>query len=143
MSRFKNWRKPVSLSDDEYTCLLIMKDGENLIRMRDTRWFAPLGNLYERDLVKPIGNENFVITQKGIHALVEHDKGLDAGLRQMINAQGAVNANRTTIHEKMHVAIDALSAAADLASKTTGESKRDALRNIVHEVLERALEKIA
>lgn len=131
------------LSDDEYTCLMIMKDGENLIRMRDTRWYRPLCNLYERDLVKPIGNENFVITQKGTHALVEHEQGLDAGLRQTINAQGAINANRIEMHQKMHVAIDALSAAAAIASKTTGESKRDALRNIAHEVLERALEKIA
>jgi len=131
------------LSDDEYTCLLIMKDGENLIRMANTRWYAPLGSLHARDLVKPIGNENFVINQKGALALVEHEQGLDAGLRQMINAQGAVNANRLAMHQNVHVAIDALSTAADLASKTTGESKRDALRKIAHEVLERALEKIA
>jgi len=131
------------LSDDEYTCLLIMKDGENLIRMRDTRWYRPLCDLYERGLVKPIGNENFVISQAGQHALVEHEHGLDAGLRHLINTQGAVNANRVEMYQKMHVAIDALSSAADIASKTTGESKRDALRNIAHEVLERALEKIA
>lgn len=131
------------LSDDEYTCLLIMKDGENLIRMRDTRWYRPLCDLYERGLVKPIGNENFVITQKGTHALVEHEEGLDGALTKTINAHIAVNNARVHMMEHMRSAVESLRCAAEVASRTTGESKRDALRNIAHEVLERALEKIA
>lgn len=133
----------VSLTDDEYTCLLIMKDGENLIRMHDTRWYASLGSLHERDLVKPIGNDNFVITQKGIHALVQHDQALDGAFTDVVRAHVAVNNARVLMLDQMKAAVDSLSSAAEIASKTTGESKRDALRKIAHEVLERALEKIA
>lgn len=131
------------LTDDEYTCLMIMKDGENLIRMRDTRWFKPLGSLHEQALVKPIGNENFVITQKGSHALVEHERGLDAGLDQVVRAQVAVNNARVLMAEHMSTAVDSLSSAADIASRTTGESRKDALRKIAHEVIENALRRIA
>lgn len=131
------------LTDDEYTCLLIMKEGENLIRMRDTRWYAPLGSLHERGLVKPIGNENYVISQAGVAEIFEHESGLNGAMRRLINKQGEVQANKQAVHDKMWAAVNALSEAADLAAKTTGQSKKDALRNIAHEVLERALEKIA
>lgn len=131
------------LTDDEYTCLLIMKDGENLIRMRDTRWYAPLGKLHEKGFAKPIGGNNFVISQAGVHALVEHEQGLDGVLTQTIHAHIAVNNARVTMLDQMRTAVDCLSTAAEIASKTTGESKREALRKIAHEVLERALEKIA
>lgn len=131
------------LTDDEYTCLLIMRDGENLIRMRETRWYAPLCSLHEKDLVKPIGNENFVITQKGSRALVEHEKGLDGVFTQVVHAHVAVNNARVAMLEKMRTAVDSLSDAAEIAARTTGGSRRDALRKIAHEVLERALEKIA
>lgn len=133
----------MSLTDDEYTCLLIMKDGENLIRMQHTRWYASLGALHERDLVKPIGNNNFVITQKGGHALVDHEQGLDGVLNTAIMGHIAINNARVSMQDKMREAVDALAQAADIASRTTGESKKDALRKIAHEVLEHALGRIA
>jgi hypothetical protein len=131
------------LSEDEFTCLMIMRDGENMIRMKDTRWYRPLCSLHERDLIKPIGSENFVITQKGLHELTAHESGEDAMLRQMINRQGAVNANRLQVHEKMQNAVQLLGDAARLSAATTGDSPKDALRKIAHEVLERALAGIA
>lgn len=130
------------LTDDEYTCLLIMKDGENLIRMQNTRWYGSLNALHARDLVKPIGNENFVITQKGSHALVEQESGLDGELNALITGHIAVNNARVSMQTKMREAVDALAGAADIASRTTGESKKDALRKIAHEVLEHALQRV-
>lgn len=135
----------MSLTDDEYTCLLIMENGENLIRMQNTRWYKPLGDMHARGLVKPLPGmvENYVITQAGQIALIERERGQDSAVRELINRQGEINANRQALHTKMWEAIGALSDAAELASKTTGESRKDALRKIAHEVLERALEKIA
>lgn len=133
----------MSLSDDEYTCLMIMETGENLIRMRDTRWYGALGKLHEKGLAKPIGNENFVISQAGSLALVEHERQLDGALDTAVRGHIAANNARVMMLEKMRTAVDALSESAEIASRTTGESKRDALRKIAHEVLERALEKIA
>lgn len=131
------------LTDDEYTCLLIMKDGENLIRMRDTRWYAPLGSLHERGLVKPIGNENYIISQLGLAAAVEHERGLDSALDTTIRKHIEVNNTRVHMLDHMRSAVESLRCAAECASRATGQSKKDALRNIAHEVLERALEKIA
>lgn len=133
----------MSLTEDEFTCLLIMREGENLIRMKDTRWYRPLNSLHERGLVKPIGSENYVISQQGLYELTAHESGEDAMLRQMINRQGAVNQARLEVHEKMHAAIAALSEAANLSARATGDNPKDALRKIAHEVLERALEQIA
>lgn len=129
------------LSEDEFTCLLIMRQGENLIRMKDTRWYQPLTTLHERGLVKPLAGhvENFVITQQGLYELTAHESGEDAMLRQMINRQGAVNANRLQVHEKMQNAVQLLGEAARLAAATTGDDPKDALRKIAHEVLERTL----
>lgn len=129
----------MALSEDEFTCLMIMREGENLIRMKDTRWYRPLTALHERGLVKPIGNENFVITQQGVYELTAHESGEDAMLRQMINRQGAINANRLQVHEKMQSAVQLLGDAARLSAATTGDSPKDALRKIAHEVLERTL----
>lgn len=132
-----------ALTEDEFTCLKIMEHGENLIRMRDTRWYRPLCSLHERDLIKPIGNENFVITQKGLQELIAHESGEDALLHEMINRQGQINQNRLDVHEKMHAAVKLLSDAAQLSAATTGKTPKDCLRNIAHEVLERALAGIA
>jgi len=131
------------LTDDEYTCLLIMKDGENLIRMRDTRWYAPLGSLHEKAFIKPIGGNNFVISQAGVQALAAHDQIQDQALTGTINAYIAANNARVIMQQKMREAVDLLASAADIASRTTGESKKDALRKIAHEVLEHALGRIA
>ena len=122
----------MSLTDDEYTCLLIMKDGENLIRMRDTRWYHSLNSLHERDLVKPLAGhvDNFVITQRGGRALVEHERGLDGALNDVVRSHTSANNARVMMQDKMREAVDALAQAADIASRTTGESKKDALRKI-------------
>lgn len=133
----------MSLTDDEYTCLLIMKDGENLIRMRDTRWYGSINSLEAKGYAKPIGNENFVISQAGLVALAQHERSLDGVLTQAANASIGVHNARIMMGDQMRGAVDSLSSAAEIASRTTGESKRDALRKIAHEVLERALEKIA
>lgn len=135
----------MALSDDEYTCLMIMKDGENLIRMKNTRWDGALGKLHEQGFVKLLAGHanNFVITQVGLQELVAHEHGLDGVLTQVITGHIAVNNARMMMQDKMRTAVDALVEAADIASRTTGESKKDALRKIAHEVLEHALGRIS
>lgn len=135
----------MALSEDEFTCLMIMREGQNLISMKDTRWYRSINSLHERGLCKPLDGSanNFVITQKGIHELTAHEQGEDAMLRQMINHQGAVNAARLEVHGKMQSAIQLLADAARISSAATGDAPKDALRKIAHEVLERALAGIA
>lgn len=128
------------LSEDEFTCLMIMREGENMIRMRDTRWYRPLTSLHERGLAKPIGNENFVISQAGQHALVEHEQGVDAGIRKLIVQQGELTAGQKVIHAKMHEAIDSIVVAARTGAQITGEPVERELEKIGREVLTRALE---
>jgi len=133
------------LSDDEYTCLMIMQHGENLIRMPNTRWHAPLGSLHEKGFVKPLHGHvnNFIITEAGLAAAAEREQANDDALTRVLHRHIEVNNARVHMQEKMWAAVNALSEAADIASKTMGDSKKDALRKIAHEVLERALEKIA
>lgn len=129
----------MALTDDEYTCLMIMKDGENLIRMRDTRWYRPLTDLDGRGLIKAIGNENFVITHKGLAALQDHEQMLHGEIQQRLGPATGLTATQRAIHRKMQDAITALVDAARAGANVTGETPVRELEKIGREVLTRAL----
>lgn len=130
------------LNNDEYTCLMIMAEGQNLIRMRNTRWFDAINTLEAKDFCKPIGNENFVITQRGTTALAGHEETLNGDLRKTIVAHGRVNEQRQAMHAKMQEALSAVLASVEIAALTTGKSKEFCLGEILHELKIRAEEKL-
>ncbi len=128
------------MTDDEYTCLMIMAEGQNLIRMRDTRWFAPLNSLEAKGWCKPIGNENFVITQQGTAALAGHEETLEGGLRDLITIQGKTNSARQAVHSKMQEALGMIVDAARMSALTTGQSEKACCDQIIHELIVRSAE---
>jgi len=128
------------MTEDEYACLMIMAEGQNLIRMRNTRWFAPLNSLEAKGWCKPIGNENFVITQQGMDALEGHEKTLDGDLRQAITKQGQVNSARQAVHSKMQDALALVVDASRMSALTTGQSEKHCLAQIINEITLRATE---
>lgn len=126
------------LSDDEYSCLMIMATGQNLIRMRDTRWHAPLNSLEAKGFCKPIGNENFVITRDGHMALQGHQETLDGDLRNTITKHGQVQDARHAVHAKMQTALAAVVDGARMAALTTGAPEKSCLKDIMREIELRA-----
>ena len=122
------------LTDDEYSCLMIMAEGQNLIAMRDTRWYRPLMSLHAKDFCKGIGNENYVITQRGHAALAGHEESLNGELRQMITKHGQVQEHRQAVHAKMQEALAAVVAGARIAALTTGKSEMACLQEMIREI---------
>lgn len=128
------------LSEDEHACLLIMAEGQNLIAMQSTRWYAPLMSLHQKDFCKPIGNNNYVITQRGRSALEGHEETLNGELRQTITKHGQIQESRQAVHAKMQTALGAVIDGARMAALTTGKSETTCLRQIIQEVELRATE---
>lgn len=122
------------MTNDEYTCLMIMAEGQNLIRMKDTRWYGALNSLETKGWCKPIGNENFVITEAGRAALAGHEETEDAILRKQLTIQGKIQENRQAVHAKMQEAIAALVSAVRIAALTTGESEKTCFNKLVAEI---------
>lgn len=126
------------LTDDEYSCLMIMAEGQNLIAMRDTRWYASLMSLHAKDFCKGIGNENYVITERGRAALTGHEETLEGDLRQVITTHGQVQNARQAVHAKMQTALAALVDGARMAALTTGAPPVACLKDMLREVELRA-----
>lgn len=129
-----------ALTEDEHACLMIMAEGQNLIAMRDTRWYAPLMSLHAKDFCKGIGNNNYVITQRGQHALQGHEETLNGDLRTMITKQGQINENRIAVHAKMQTVLQGLVSAAQMSALVTGQSEASCLKQIMQEIELRATE---
>ncbi len=130
------------MTNDEYTCLMIMGEGQNLIRMRDTRWWGALNSLEAKGWCKPIGNENFVITEQGRAALAGHEETLDGELRRTLTVQSRIQENQRAMHAKMQEAIAALVSAAQIAALTTGESEGTCFNKLVAEITLRARDQL-
>lgn len=124
----------MALTDDEYSCLMIMGQGQNLIRMRDTRWYAPLTSLQAKGFCKSIGNENFVISAEGEAALAEHETGLEDDLRLTLNAGRRLNNVRTHMLSCLNDATNSVVSAARAAHEATGESFPSAINKILDEI---------
>lgn len=129
-----------TLTEDEYACLMIMAEGQNLIAMQNTRWYAPLMSLHQKDFCKPIGNNNYVITQRGQAALQGHEETMNGELRREVTRQGGLQESRQAVHAKMQTALGAVIDGARMAALTTGKSETTCLRQIIHEVELRATE---
>lgn len=131
-----------TLTDDEYTCLMIMAEGQNLIAMQNTRWHDPLLSLAAKDFCKGIGNNNYVITQRGHHALQGHEESLTGDLRQVITKQGQINESRIAVHSKMQHALTEMVSAARMAALTTGKSEKSCFHDMMHEINLRGAEQL-
>jgi hypothetical protein len=130
------------LTEDEHACLMIMAEGQNLIAMQNTRWYAPLMSLHAKDFCKSIGNNNYVITQRGRAALAGHEESLDGDLRKAITAHGKIQQNRRAVHAKMQVALGAIIDAARMSALTTGSSEITCCDQILAELVARAREQL-
>ena len=122
------------MTNDEYTCLMIMSEGQNLIRMKNTRWYGALNSLEAKGWCKPIGNENFVITEQGLAALAGHEDTLNTQLRHELTAQSAIQEQRRALLAKMQDAVTAVLAAARIASLATGDSEPVAVTKLLAEL---------
>ena len=122
------------MTNDEYTCLMIMAEGQNLIRMKDTRWYGALNALEAKGWCKPIGSENFVITEAGRAALGGHEETLDAEIRHTLVKQGELRQHQHAMQARMRDAISAVLAAARIAAMLTGDSEQTAVAKLTAEL---------
>jgi hypothetical protein len=132
----------MSLTHDEYTCLMIMAEGQNLIAMKDTRWHAPLMSLHAKDFCKGVGNNNYVISERGRRAVEGHEETLSADIRQLVTKQRQVQESRQAVHAKMQTALAAIVEAAQMSALTTGNSETHCMGQIMQEIQARALERL-
>lgn len=134
-----------NLTEDEYTCLMILNQGGPLIYMKDTRWALSLVSLeakqyaeVDANLTRQTGNKNFKITAMGKRALVDHEKGHDEVFAALINRTGDISRLQASMREKMMQAGALLVEAARLGAKVTGQSEAHAMQQILDEITSRA-----
>lgn len=134
-----------NLTEDEYTCLMILNEGGPLIYMKDTRWASSLVSLEAKEyavadanLSRDTGNKNFKITAMGKRALADHEKSHDEALASLINRTGEISRLHATMREKVMAAGALLVEAARVAAKATGDSETHALNQILDEIKRRA-----
>lgn len=134
-----------NLTEDEYTCLMILNEGGPLIYMKDTRWASPLDSLEAKQyaavgghLFAQTGNKNFKITAMGKRALADHEKGHDEGLAALIERTGDISRLQASMREKMMQAGALLVEAARLGAKATSQSEFHAFSQILDEIKRRA-----
>lgn len=126
----------MALTDDEYSCLMIMAEGQNLIRMKGTRWEKPLTSLHAKRYCRPIGSDNFVITDLGRAVCAEREHEDDAAIDDMLRKSIGVNNARHQYLASMKTAVDAVVLAAKAASVGTGDSFSAAIDKILAEIKE-------
>lgn len=134
-----------NLTEDEYTCLMILNEGGPLIYMKDTRWASSLVSLEAKEyavadanLSRDTGNKNFKITAMGKRALADHEKGHDEALAALVNRTADISRLKATMREKMMQAGTLLVEAARLGAKATGQSEAHAMQQILDEIASRA-----
>ena len=68
----------MTLSDDEYTVLMLANDGNSMIPIG--RWKKPILDLTDKGYMKEHDSVNYGITSKGRQALHAHEEKVDLGL---------------------------------------------------------------
>lgn len=136
-----------NLTEDEYTCLMILNEGGPLIYMKDTRWGPSLLSLADKgyaeidhDLSRQTGNKNYRLTAMGRRALADREGSEEGMLRSMITQHGRINDARGAIHTLMTDARGKIVDAARKSSEVTGDSPTNCLRKILAELTLRCQE---
>lgn len=128
------------LTDDEYTCLMIMNEGQNLIAMENTRWNPSIKSLARKGYATTIGNNNYVITDSGRHACEDREHKNDQALTDLARGAISVHNAQITTRNFMAEAKANLVKAAHAASAATGDTPSQSLRKCLAEVALRAQE---
>lgn len=123
------------VTDDEYTVLMIMDQGESLAAIG--RWEKPLDALVERGLARRLDKFNNIITTEGKKALGAREKGDEAALKQLIPQ---INSAQTQARSHVEAAAQHLARAAQVSAPVTGDDPNTALLSWNIECLKRARE---
>lgn len=105
------------LSDDEYTVLLIAKEGESMMPIG--RWQPAVESLVRQGYLHRHDKFNNVITDKGRAVVAEHEQGLDDGFFQ--NSVSVVTTQHDLAKQGEEIA-QALANLARLSAKVTGQT---------------------
>lgn len=128
-------QSPPTLSDDEFTVLMIAAEGESMMPIG--RWQAPVENLVARGYLRQLDRFNNVITTEGRKAIgernAEDESAIRQASRQVADAQGEA---RKAAEE----AAQALARAAKASVRATGDRADTAVLNWNAEILRKALE---
>ena len=132
------------LSQDELTILMIAATGEPMMPIG--RWEAPAKSLVAKGFLKgrcspqdPEGMFNLHITPEGVTAA---EKGEDDSYRAVLNVGATIQHEQTKARKHAEQIAVQLVDLAEAASRVTGESRIDALRQWAKVILERSLEMI-
>lgn len=128
-------QSPSTLSDDEYTVLLIAAEGESMLPIG--RWQAPVENLVSRGLLRSLDRFNNVITSAGRKAIGERNKEDETAIRQ---ASRQVLDAHTEARQAVEDSAQALARAAKASVKATGDQAITAVLSWNAEVLRKAME---
>jgi hypothetical protein len=135
------------LTQDELTVLLIAAKGESMMPIG--RWKDPARSLVTKGLLSatkspqdPEGMFNLRITPAGQAAAEHEDTIYDSQLGQMINTSNAIAHEQKKVRAHAEQIAVQLVDLAEAASRVTGESRVDALRQWTKVIMERSLEMI-
>lgn len=135
------------LTPDEKTVLLIAAKGKPMIPIG--RWKEPTLTLAQKGYMKPhahpgdpTGHFNHHITPAGMAAVEEVEKEDDALLGQLITASTAAGHEQKKARAAAEQIAVQMVDLAEMSSKVTGDSKRDALAQWAKVIGQRALEMI-
>ena len=128
-------QSPPTLSDDEFTVLLIAAEGESLMPLG--RWQAPVENLVARGYLRQLDRFNNVITTEGRKAIGARNHEDESAIKQ---ASKDVRVAQAEARLAADDAAEALARAAKASVRATGDRADTAVLNWNAEVLRKALE---
>jgi len=129
-----------SLTDDEFTVLMIADRGEFMLAIG--RWAAPMESLTGKGFLKKDiinGGPQYTITEAGRTALVDRDREDDKHLGAIIEQGSRIGAAQKLAREQAEVAAQALAKAAK-AGAVLGDTPEASARKWMPVILERALD---
>lgn len=126
----------MSLTQDEYTILLIARDGQSLAAIG--RWEKPVNALTERGLLERFDKFNHIITAAGRKEVDRTDDEVAADL--IVAANPDVSAVQKRIQEFIAQAAELLAQAARTSAVVSGDTPSAAAKRWSDVLLARAME---
>jgi len=134
-----SWRRFMSeISDDEFSVLLIAKQGQSMIPIG--RWKSPVLNLAQKGLLQCVDSVNYIITPQGEAICDERDRDDDSQFRKILESSNKIANARTQAQQSVEQAALHLSFAAKASALATGRHTDEELKQWLKVAYERALE---
>ena len=126
------------ISDDEFSVLMIAKQGQSMIPIG--RWKSPVLKLAQKGLLQCVDSVNYVITPQGEAMCDERDRDDDGAFRQILESSNKIANARTQAQQSVEQAALHLSHAAKASALATGDPAAFCAEKWTPIILQRAIE---